>query len=201
MTASRSAPSNVAAVTRGVPGRGRWVAGGVIAAVLGAALLAVFAQTIAEAFEGSGQELFNASVLGIAVVMLMWHSAWMASHGQEMAASMAAVGKEVTSGKRPLAALAVVVGLATLREGSEVVLFSGGLKGTLTSLESGDSMSFVLPGNARFTADGIVGAGQWLLFGPTVLQYATGTIRVPGYDLTQVTATGKVVPLCPILNP
>ena len=88
----------VLAMTRGVPGRGQWVAGGAIAAVLGAAMLAIFAQSIADAFEGSGQEMFNASVLGIAVLMLMWHNAWMASHGQEMASSMAAVGKAVSSG-------------------------------------------------------------------------------------------------------
>jgi len=138
----------VLAVTRGVPGRGRWVAGGVIAGVLGAALLAIFAQTIADAFEGSGQEMFNASVLGIAVLMLMWHNAWMASHGQEMASSMAAVGKQVSSGQRPLAALAVVVGLATLREGSEVVLFLYGI------VAAGASASSLLTGGALGLAAG-----------------------------------------------
>jgi high-affinity iron transporter len=117
----------VLAVTRGVAGRGRWVTAGVLAGALGAALIAVFAETIANAFAGSGQELFNASVLGIAVAMLMWHNLWMAGHGQEMATSMAAVGKEVTAGQRPLAALALVVGLASLREGSEVVLFLYGI--------------------------------------------------------------------------
>src|SRR5437763_11037249 len=95
----------VLAVTRGVPGRGRWVGAGVIAALIGAGLLAIFAQSIANAFEGAGQELFNAGVLGIAVVMLMWHNLWMAGHGQEMAASMAQVGKAVSVGERPMAAL------------------------------------------------------------------------------------------------
>src|SRR6516165_1783342 len=117
----------VLAVTRGVAGRGRWVTAGVLAGTLGAALIAVFAETIANAFAGSGQELFNASVLVVAVAMLMWHNLWMAGHGQEMAASMAAVGKQVTAGQRPLAALALVVGLASLREGSEVVLFLYGI--------------------------------------------------------------------------
>jgi high-affinity iron transporter len=138
----------VLAMTRGVPGRGQWVAGGVIAAVLGAAMLAIFAQSIADAFEGSGQEMFNASVLGIAVLMLMWHNAWMASHGQEMANSMAAVGKAVSSGQRPLAALAVVVGLATLREGSEVVLFLYGI------VAAGASASSLLTGGALGLAAG-----------------------------------------------
>jgi high-affinity iron transporter len=143
----------VLAVTRGVPRRAYWVAGGVLAAVAGAGLLAIFAESIAGAFEGSGQELFNAGVLGIAVVMLMWHNLWMASHGQEVAGSMAAVGRAVTSGQRPMAALALVVGLATLREGSEVVLFLYGVLATGTSASSlalGSALGLVA--GAAFTA-------------------------------------------------
>ena len=117
----------VLAATRGVSGRGQWVAGGVVAGALGAGIVALFAEAIADAFEGSGQELFNASVLGAAVVMLMWHTVWMARHGREMAAEMAAVGAAVSAGKRPMTALVVVVGLAVLREGSEVVLFLYGI--------------------------------------------------------------------------
>jgi high-affinity iron transporter len=44
-----------------------------------------------------------------------------------MAAEMAAVGAAVSAGKRPMTALVVVVGLAVLREGSEVVLFLYGI--------------------------------------------------------------------------
>src|SRR5471032_2364683 len=75
----------VMAATRGVAGRGRWVSFGIGAGVLGAAVVAIFAGAISQAFEGAGQELFNASVLGIAVLMLMWHNAWMARHGREIA--------------------------------------------------------------------------------------------------------------------
>ena len=114
----------VLAATRGVSGRGHWVSAGILAGVLGAGIVALFAEAIANAFEGAGQELFNASVLGAAVVMLMWHAAWMARHGREMAVELAAVGAAVSTGKRPMTALAAVVGLAVLREGAEVVLFS-----------------------------------------------------------------------------
>ena len=58
----------VLAATRGVSGRGQWVAGGVVAGALGAGIVALFAEAIADAFEGSGQELFNASVLGAAQI-------------------------------------------------------------------------------------------------------------------------------------
>ena len=61
---------------------------------------------------------------------------------------MAAVGKAVSSGQRPLAALAVVVGLATLREGSEVVLFLYGI------VAAGASASSLLTGGALGLAAG-----------------------------------------------
>ena len=101
--------------------------------MLGATVVAMFAGAISQAFEGSGQELFNASVLGIAVVMLMWHNAWMARHGREIAAEMRNVGMAVSEGAKPLTALAIVVGLAVLREGSEVVLFLYGIFASGTS--------------------------------------------------------------------
>ena len=123
----------VMAATRGVIGRGRWVTFGVIAGVLGATIVAFFAGAISQAFAGAGQELFNASVLAIAVIMLMWHNAWMARHGREIAAEMRSVGTAVSEGAKPLTALAIVVGLAVLREGSEVVLFLYGIMASGTT--------------------------------------------------------------------
>lgn len=126
----------VLAATRGVPDRGAWVGLGIGVGTLGAGVIALFAEAISGAFEGSGQELLNAGVLGAAVAMLMWHNAWMARHGREMMVEMAAVGEAVTSGQRQMAVLAVVVGLAVLREGSEVVLFLYGIVATGASASS-----------------------------------------------------------------
>lgn len=117
----------VLAATRGIRGRTVWVAVGVVAGVAGAAVVALFAGSLSELFNGYGQELFNAVVLLVAVVMLAWHHAWMASHGREMAAEMQSVGVAVAHGERPLTALAVVCGIAVLREGAEVVLFLYGI--------------------------------------------------------------------------
>ena len=123
----------VMAATRGVEGRGRWIMIGIGSGILGAAVVAMFAGAISQAFQGSGQELFNAGVLAIAVVMLMWHNAWMARHGREIAAEMRNIGTAVSEGAKPLTALAIVVGLAVLREGSEVVLFLYGIMASGTS--------------------------------------------------------------------
>src|SRR5580704_9199845 len=83
----------VLAATRGVPRRGRWVAFGVAAGAAGAGLVAAFAGVIAALLAGAGQELFNAGVLLLAVVMLIGHNVWMAGRGREIASEMRAVGR------------------------------------------------------------------------------------------------------------
>ena len=149
----------VLAVTRGVPGRGRWIAGGVAGGIVAASLLAVFADGLARAISGIGQELFNAGVLALAVCMLAWHNIWMARHGREMASQMKAMGRSVTEGSTTLAALAIVVGVAVLREGSEVVLFLYGL-----ALSGGSTMWDLLLGCIVGLALGC-GVGALTFFG------------------------------------
>lgn len=133
----------VLAATRGIPRRGAWLAGGIGAGVLGAALLAGFAGVLENAFAGAGQEVFTAGILIVAVLMLGWHQLWMASHGREMAREMKAMGQAVATGKKTLLAMAVVVGVAVLREGAEVVLF---LYGIATS--TGEGLGALLAGGA-----------------------------------------------------
>ena len=162
----------VMAATRGVAGRGRWITIGIAAGVLGASVVAVFASGISQAFEGAGQELFNASILGVAVVMLMWHNAWMARHGREIADNMRDVGTAVSEGAKPLTALAIVVGLAVLREGSEVVLFLYGI------LASGTSAG------ALFTG-GMLGIAAGAAF--TALTYF-GLLAIPSRYIFSVTS-------------
>ncbi len=162
----------VMAATRGVVGRGRWINLGIIGGVLGAGVVAASAGVISEAFEGAGQELFNASILGVAVVMLMWHNAWMARHGREIAEEMRDVGQAVSEGARPLTALAVVVGLAVLREGSEVVLFLYGIMASGTS------------GGALLTG-GVLGIAAGAAF--TALTYF-GLLAIPSRYIFAVTS-------------
>ena len=146
----------VLAATKGVTGRGLWVSYGVLGGLAGAAVVAAFAGQLGALFEGAGQELFNAAILLIAVIMLAWHNVWMASHGRALAQEMKEVGAAVSSGQKPLAALAIVCGIAVLREGSEVVLFlygifaSGGtsklamLVGGLLGLVAGAALSALM---------------------------------------------------------
>ena len=130
----------ILAVTQAVPGRSRWIVAGVVIGALGACLVAAFAGVLSSLFTGMGQEVFNAMILGVAVVMLTWHNVWMARHGNELAGDMRATGLAVAEGSKSLLALAIVVGVAVLREGSEVALF---LYGVVTS-DGGSSESLAL---------------------------------------------------------
>ena len=130
------------AVPGSVVHRFRWVGGGVLAGVVAACLVAALAGALSQLFEGMGPELFNAAILGVAVVMLTWHNVWMARRGWEIAVEMRAIGQAVAKGSKPLLALAVVVGVAVLREGSEVALFLYGVAAS----DGGSALSLTIGG-------------------------------------------------------
>jgi high-affinity iron transporter len=117
----------VAAATRSIPNRGRWITGGIVAGLAGALAVAALTGRIATLFDGIGQELFNASVLGIAVAMLGWHNVWMSAHAAELSAGARRIGRDVSEGRRQLSAIFIVISLAVLREGSETALFLYGM--------------------------------------------------------------------------
>jgi len=163
----------VLAATAGVPHRGRAVALGVGAGILGACLVAAFAGELANLFQGSGQEFFNAAILLLAVAMLTWHNVWMASHGRQMARELKAAGHQVKTGERTLTALGIVVGVAVLREGSEVVLFLYGI-----AAQGGTTAGAMVAGGTLGLAAGAA---------VSALMYF-GLLTIPAGKLFQVTS-------------
>ena len=157
---------------RGVTRRGAWVGGGIAAGILGALAVAGGAETIAGAAAGIGQEVFNAAVLFAAVAMLGWHNIWMTSHGRELTMEANRLGAAVRAGTQPLWALAFAVGLAVLREGSEIVLFLYGIAA------AGGGVVAMALGGAFGLATGAA-AGAALYF---------GLVRIPLRHLFLVTS-------------
>jgi high-affinity iron transporter len=111
-------------------------------------VVAAFTDTIGSFASGIGQELFNAIVLGTAVLMLAWHNIWMTSHGAELAAHARTVGANIREGRSECSILMIVVGLAVLREGSETVLFLYGIAAT----ETGGATSMLVGGMSGMLA-------------------------------------------------
>lgn len=156
--------SIMAAATRGIPSRGRWMVTGVLAGLLGAALVASSMEGISMLASGIGQELFNAGVLTLAVGMLAWHNIWMSVHGREMAAQAQNAARAISEGTRERSVIFLVVALAVLREGSETVLF---LYGLATGSEEG-LRTTITGGLSGLAAGALVGG----------LLYA-GLLRIP----------------------
>jgi high-affinity iron transporter len=163
----------VAAATRGVARRGMFIGSGITLGVLGAMVVAAFAGVISPAISGIGQELFNATVLLAAVLMIGWHVIWMSSHGREMARQMKTLGGAVQAGSSSLTILLAVVALAVLRAGSDVVLFltgmlAGGADGLVPGLTlgilAGTALGFALYfGLLRIPVRYFFTATNWML--------------------------------------
>lgn len=149
----------ILAATRGVAGRNFWIGIGIGGGVIGAAIVAAFAERISVAMEGVGQEIFNAAILAVAVVMIIWTVVWMQSHGRALAQKMKQVGKAVSDGDTSLYSLAVVVSLAMWREGAEIVLFMAGIISS-----SGEPIFAILAGGAAGATLAVV-IGALLYFG------------------------------------
>src|SRR5437868_8206078 len=161
------------AATQGVRSRGFWVGSGIAGGIFGAVVVAGFAETLAAAMAGIGQEIFNAAILFAAVAMLGWHNIWMRRHAGELAAAANRLGAAVRAGAEPLWALAFAVGLAVLREGSEIVLFLYGV----AAAGDGGAAALALGGGLGMAAGVVAGTTLYL-----------GLVSIPLRHLFSVTS-------------
>lgn len=167
----------VLAATRGSSGSRMWITGGTLAGIAGACLVAVFMGVIGGALGGFGQEYFNVAVLLVAVAMLAWHNIWMAGHGRAMAGELFDAGRRTVMGKNSPLALAVVVGAAVMREGSEVALFLYGVaasgKESFGAMATGGILGIILGAAvSSLTYAGLLRIPQSRIFGVTSLLIA-----------------------------
>lgn len=163
----------VAAATRGLEGRARWLGAGIGAGALGAIALALLAQHLSGWLDGLGQDVVNMGVLSVALTMLLWHCIWVTSHAKEMATDAKQLGQSVQDGRRRPWALLVAVALAVLREGAETVLFVGG---SLAGGGTTQPASALLAGSLGL----VTGAGVGLII-------YVGLSRVPARHIFSIT--------------
>lgn len=150
--------SVIMAATREIPGRGRVVLLGLGLGTVGAGLVAFFAGEISSLAQGMGQELFNAMVLFAAAAMISWTVIWMSRHAKALSQHIKKLGQDIKDGDAGLYSMAVVIALAMLREGSEIVLFVYGM------LASGQNIADIITGSIIGTAGGSL-AGLLLYLG------------------------------------
>ena len=153
------------AATRGLEKRTPWVLMGLLVGLAGACVIAVFTDVISTTFEGMGQEVMNAAILFIAASLIAWTVLWMARHGRELTQHFKQVGEEVKAKNKPMYTLAIVIALAVLREGAEIVMF------IYSAIVTGNSIYQLILGALLGTCAGIA-VGVAIYFGlmkiPTV---------------------------------
>lgn len=173
----------VLAATRGLAKRSLYVWGGFGAGVLGAIGVAMFMDAISSGFEGVGQEMMNAGILFTAALFIGWTVVWMRTHAREMVMKIKSVGQAVQENTAPYVALSLVIGLAVLREGAEIALF------TYSMLASGKAVAEIALGSLLGGAAGAA-AGALLYF---------GLITIPTRHLFSVTSGLLTLVVCGLM--
>lgn len=163
----------MAAAVSSMPRARVWITAGVVGGVIGSVVVAGLADLIAQAVDGAGQELLNATVLGLAVLMLGWHNIWMSRHGRQLSQQAQQVAQSVSSGHAELSAVALVVCLTVLREGSETALF-------LYGISTGNQLAL-----HELIAGAVLGLGSGAAAG--VILYF-GLVRIPVGQLFRITS-------------
>ncbi len=114
----------LAAATKDMNGRGKWILGGLFLGILSSLVLALFTDKISESLNGMGQEFFNGTILILAALMIGWTVLWMQKHAKSISKELKNLSNSIREGKKPLYILLAVVFLSVLRESAEIVLFT-----------------------------------------------------------------------------
>jgi len=126
----------------------RWIYGGLLAGLVTAMIVALCAEFIAAFMQGMGQELFNATILLTAALLMSWTAIWMGKHGREISMRIRQACKADEVNRSSCWVLATVVALAVAREGAEVVLFLYGVAASggagMAAMLSGGGIGLVL---------------------------------------------------------
>lgn len=144
--------------TKGLENLSKWIGLGLLLGVLGSFLIAVFIEGISNFANGLGQELFNGIIALSASILIGWTAVWVSSHGKAIANSIKQKGLDVVAGKLPVKTIVLIIMLAVLREGSEIVLFSYGM------ILSGKTIMLIVVGSILGSLAGAV-VGALLYFG------------------------------------
>ncbi len=114
----------LSAATKEISGRSKWILSGLGLGIIASIILAFFTDNISNGLDGMGQEFFNGLILLAAAFMISWTIIWMQKHARSISGELKRLSSSIREGKKPLYVLLIVVFLSTLREGTEIVLFT-----------------------------------------------------------------------------
>ena len=112
------------AVTKELKHRSYWIFSGAVIGIFGSIALAFFMKSISQSFAGYGKELFNATILLFASLMIGFTVIWMQTHARAINTKLKEVGKAIENKEKSLFILSFITFFTIIREGAEIVLFS-----------------------------------------------------------------------------
>jgi high-affinity iron transporter len=127
----------VAAAISGVDTRKKTLGLGIGLGIVGSIVLASLSGYLAQALDGLGQDVAQATILGSAALMLGWHCITSQVHGKSASKEASQLGKKLASNGVASRLIVAALALTVLREGAETVLFVMGVNADAQSAVRG----------------------------------------------------------------
>lgn len=113
----------IMAVTNPIKNSKVYIILGTMLGVIGAAIFALFARTITSSFSGLGDEILDAGIILATSMLISWTVVWMQGYTHKVRKNLSTLSEKIVAGNASKFTLVVVVMMAILREGSEIILF------------------------------------------------------------------------------
>lgn len=113
----------IMAVTNPIKNSKVYIILGTMLGVIGAAIFALFARSITSSFSGLGDELVDAVIILSTSLLISWTVVWMQGYTHKIRKNLSSLSEKIVAGNASKLTLVIVVMMAILREGSEIILF------------------------------------------------------------------------------
>lgn len=113
----------ILAATKNVRNRMFYIVSGSMIGVVGSAILSFFARSLQNSFHENGDEIFDASVMILTIILIGFSSLWMNNAGRKIRSSIDNVVCDLEHGMVGKVMLTLLVASTIFREGAEIVLY------------------------------------------------------------------------------
>lgn len=110
------------AASRGIKDFKIYLTAGILIGCFGASLIAFFADQISNSLEGSGDEIFDASIILLTVAMLCSTLIWMKSYSTKLKTKINSLSGDIDTSLISKVLFVSLISTTIFREGSEIVL-------------------------------------------------------------------------------
>lgn len=130
----------IMAVTKPIQNSKIYIILGTMLGIVCAAIFALFTRSITNSFGGLGDEIFDASIILITAIIISWTVVWMQGYTKKVRKDLSKLSDKIATGATSKFMLVLVVAMAILREGAEIILFVY----SISSAENIDGNNYLL---------------------------------------------------------